>query len=100
MFLKMSYLAKISKESHYINQCCGSGIFMPDPGSKRHLIPDNGGVSATKNLNIFNPTNCYQAPGNVILDTGSGSRTWIFFHLGSWIRGVKKARITDPDPQL
>jgi hypothetical protein len=34
MFFKMSSLAKISKEPHYINQCCESAMFIPDPESE------------------------------------------------------------------
>jgi hypothetical protein len=31
----------------------------PDPGSKRLWIPGPGSGSASKNLNIFNPKNCF-----------------------------------------
>jgi hypothetical protein len=48
------------------NQCCGSGMFIPDPGSEFfHLgsrikkIPDPGSGSSSKNINIFNNKNCF-----------------------------------------
>jgi hypothetical protein len=39
-------------------------MFIPDPnvsdpGSRVKMIPDPGHGSASKNLSIFNPTNCY-----------------------------------------
>jgi hypothetical protein len=47
-------------------QCCGSGMFItdpgseffhpvPDPGSRVKKIPDSGSGSLLKNLSIFNP---------------------------------------------
>ncbi len=49
------------------NQCCGSGMFIPDPnfsipgpGSRIKKIPDPGSGSASKNLSIFSPKNCFK----------------------------------------
>jgi hypothetical protein len=44
---------------------------IPDIGSKK--IPDPGSGTASKNLSIFNPKNCFQALGNMIRDVYSGS---------------------------
>jgi hypothetical protein len=41
----------------------GSKFFIPDPGQK---VPGSG--SASKNLIIFNPKNCFQALRNMIRD--------------------------------
>jgi hypothetical protein len=45
---------------------------IPDPGSKK--IPDPGSESASKNLSIFNPKNCFYALGKIIWDVHPGSR--------------------------
>ncbi len=67
-----------------INQCCGSGMFIPDPGSqffhpgsRAKKIPDPG--SASKNLSIFNAKNCFYALGNMIRYFHPGSRILIFY---------------------
>jgi hypothetical protein len=74
-------------------QCCGSGMFIPDPnlfhpGSRIQIfsIP----VTGLKKFKYFNP----KAFGNMIhVHPGSGS--WFFFtHPGSRIQASKKA----PDP--
>jgi hypothetical protein len=67
-----------------------------DPGSKRFRNPVSR--SASKNLSIFNPTNCFQALGNMIRDVhpGTGSRVRIFIIPDP---GVKKRRIPDLYPQ-
>jgi hypothetical protein len=55
-------------------QCCGSGMFIPDPkfsipdlGSKRHRIRNKG-------FKHFIPNNCYLALGNMIWDVYCGFR--------------------------
>jgi hypothetical protein len=74
----------------YCQQCCGPGMFIPDPnffhpGSKFKNIPDPG--SASKN-SIFSPKNCFQAVGNMIQDVQCSSRILIFFtHHRSGSRG-------------
>jgi hypothetical protein len=52
----------IDEDSLAINQCCGSGMLIPDPGSKyfhpaswAKKILDPVSESASKNLSIFNP---------------------------------------------
>ncbi len=47
-------------------QCCGSGMFFPDPnfsiqhpGSRVNKIPIPRSRSASKNFSIFNPKNCF-----------------------------------------
>ncbi len=45
-------------------QCCGSGMFIPDPnfvhpGSRIKKIPAPGSGSASKNLSIFDPKNWF-----------------------------------------
>jgi hypothetical protein len=47
------------------NQCCGSGMFNPDPGFG-FLHPRSG--SATLNLSFFLTQNCCQALENMIRD--------------------------------
>jgi hypothetical protein len=76
-------------------QCCGSVIFIPDSGCeifKKYRIPDlKDPGSASKNLRIFNPKNCFQAIGNRYLpDQGCSSRIAdpVF----------SSSRIPDPDP--
>jgi hypothetical protein len=56
-------------------------MFIPDPGSEffhsgSRIQGQNDSGSASKNLSIFNPKNCYKALGIMILDVhpGSGSR--------------------------
>jgi hypothetical protein len=76
-------------------QCCGSGMFIPDPtffypGSRVKKIPDPGSGSASKNLNIFNPKNCFSL-GNIIRDVHPG------FGIpdpGTRIQGVEKQKLT------
>ncbi len=69
---------------------------IPDPGSRVKTIPDTGSGSASKNLSIFNPTNCYCALRNMIRDVHPESGSWFFTHPGSWIQGSKRHRIPDP----
>ncbi len=73
-------------------QCCGSGMFIPDPNFfhprswiRIFSVLDSG--SASKNFKYFNIKNCFQALGNMIRVVQSGSGSWFFFHPGS--RGQK-----------
>jgi hypothetical protein len=57
-------------------QCCGSGMFIPDPGSEffHHIFPDPntpytfhpGSRIGIKKLKYFNPKKVFQALGNMI----------------------------------
>ncbi len=55
-----------------IKQCCGSGMFILDPGSRipdpNFSIPDPGSIR----FRIFYPNNCFQALGNMIRDVHPG----------------------------
>ncbi len=60
-----------------VYQWCGSGMFIPDPdldfthpGARIQGRKDSG--SASKNLRIFNPKNCFQALGNMTRDVYHG----------------------------
>jgi hypothetical protein len=52
-------------QKNYYFQCCGSGMFIPDPGSEFFYIPDTGlgsfsipdPGSASKNLSILTQKN-------------------------------------------
>jgi hypothetical protein len=87
-------------------QCCGSGMFILDPGSENFpsririfFIPDPG--SSSKNLS--NQKNGFSALGNVIrvVYTGSGSliRVLTFYPYRIPFQGSKRHRLPDPDPQ-
>ncbi len=81
-------------------QYCGFGMFsIPDIGSRVKKIPDPGFNSPTKNLNIFNPKNCFQDLGNMIRDVHPGSGSWFITNPVSRIQGSKRHRIPDPDQQ-
>jgi hypothetical protein len=58
-----------------------------DPGSRVKKIPDPGSGSASKNLSIFNPINCFYALGNMIRNVHPKSGSYIFIPPGS--RGQK-----------
>jgi hypothetical protein len=68
-------------------------MFIPDPESRIKKIPDPGTGSASKNLSIFNPKNCFYALGNMI-PAGYSSRIWILIFLPIPDPRVKKT----PDP--
>jgi hypothetical protein len=61
---KISLETKRRKETmqNSYKQCCGSGMFIPDPGSEffhpGSLVKDPESGSASKKINIFNPKNC------------------------------------------
>jgi hypothetical protein len=86
-------------DNQWINQCCRSGMFIPDPGSKYFTsrikkIPDQknpGSASASKNLSMLTPK-FFQSSRKY--DPGSGS--WFFTHPGSRIQASKRQRIPDP----
>jgi hypothetical protein len=65
---------------HWQLQCCGSGMFISDPG---YSVPGSNRSRIRiriKEFNVFNPENCFEALGNLILDpeicpiTDRGSR--------------------------
>ncbi len=65
-------------------QYCGSRRFIPDPV---FFIPDPGSGSASKNLSILTPKNCFYGIGNMIQKVHTESGSWFFTHPGS--RGQK-----------
>jgi hypothetical protein len=69
----------------------GSEFFHPESRVKK--IPDLGSGSASKNLSIFDPNNCFQALGNMIRDVHPGSRIQVLVFYPSRVpdSGVKKA---------
>jgi hypothetical protein len=75
--LALDKSSKVKQKPVLTHQCCGSVMLMkfsiPDPGSKRFWIPVPG--SASENLSIFKPQNCFLAVENMIRDfhPGSGS---------------------------
>ncbi len=83
-------------------QCCGSGMFIPDPGSdffpsriRTVSIPDPG--SSSKNLSILTP----KKPKNWFLssknyDPGCSSRIRMLTFYPSRIPGSKRHSIPDP----
>ncbi len=91
------------------DQCCGSGMFVPDPGSE-FSIPDPGSKKFRIRIRIqefkyFNPKNRFYACGKIIWDVHPGFG--FFPHPGPWIRipvpGVKKKhriRYIGSDPVL
>jgi hypothetical protein len=94
------------------NQCCGSGMFIPDPGSdffstriRIFSIPEPR--SASKNLSILTQKMFFPVSSRKY---NRGCSSWIripdpdpdFLTIpdpGSRIQGSKKHRIPDPDPQ-
>ncbi len=100
------------------NQCCGSGMFIPDPGSdffpsriRTVCIPDPG--SSSKNLSILTPKTKKWFLSSRKYDPGCSSRirmltfypsrqgfgsgsAWIRINLSCWIR--IRIQIADPDP--
>ncbi len=76
------------------NQCCGPGIFIPDPnflipdpGSRAKKFRNNGSGSASKNLSIFNSNKCFQALRKIIWDVGSET----------FLLNIEQRRTTDPE---
>jgi hypothetical protein len=54
-------------------------FFIKDPGSRVKKIPNLGSGSASKNLSIFNPKNCFSALRNMIRICSSRIRLLIFY---------------------
>jgi hypothetical protein len=54
MELQVHALLKITQK-----QILDPNFSIPDPGSRVKKIPDPGSGSASKNLSIFNPKNCF-----------------------------------------
>ncbi len=80
-------------------QCCGSGMFIPDPGSKfiPSRIPDpNFSLPGSSSKNkYFNPKNCFLSSfGNMNWAVPHRIRILIFYP--SRIPGSKRHRIPDP----
>jgi hypothetical protein len=67
----------------------GSEFFHPVPVSSVKKAPDPG--SATKNLNIVNPKNCFQPLRNMICDVYPGSGIHCFFPFRIPVPGAKTA---------
>ncbi len=67
---------------------------IPDPGSQIQGQKDSGSGSAAKNLNIFNPKNCFKALGKNCPGYHSWIGILIFYPSRIPYPGVKKA----PDP--
>ncbi len=68
-----------------------SGSRIPRIQSKKSPDPEPG--SASKNLSIVSPKNCFQALGNIIRDVHPGSGSWFLTHPGSRIQRYKRHRI-------
>ncbi len=85
----------LCRKSNPFYQCCGSGMFFPDPDpnfpSRNHVWQDPGYGSASKDLSIFNTKNWFYALGKIICDVHPGSRIFSIPDPGS---RVQKA----PDP--
>jgi hypothetical protein len=87
---------KTVRRIHYLYQCCGLGMYIPDPnffhpGSEffPSRIPD-----LHQRILVFYPKKNFYALGNMIWVVHPGSGSLVFTHPGSRIQGVKKA----PDP--
>ncbi len=83
------------------HQCCGSGMFIPDPtffhpGSRIRTVSITDPGSASKNLSILTPKKWFLTLENMIRIVHPGSRIQMLTFYPSWIPdpGVKKA----PDP--
>ncbi len=80
---------------HSTHQCCGSRMFIPDPGSEffPSRIPD-----PHQEFKYFNPKKWFSKVSEIrlVVHPGSGSRIRILTFYPPWIpdQGVKKA----PDP--
>ncbi len=78
-------------------QCCGSGMFIPDPnffhpGSRIHIKVFQPQKIVSKLSEIWS--------GLFIPNPDPGSGSWFFFHPGSQIQGSKRHRILDPQHWL
>ncbi len=96
-FKKKNMSSKPMYQSFY--QCCGSGIFILDPGSWLQGWQDPGSGSVKKkNLCIFNPKNWYQVLKNNIRDVHPGPRLWIISIPDPGSTGQKSTGSRNPDP--
>jgi hypothetical protein len=88
------------EEIYNMHQCCGSRMFIPDPGSE--LSPYGSRIRiCIKEFKYFNPKKGFQALENMIriVYPESRIRMLTITHPGSRIQGSKWHRIQDPDPQ-
>jgi hypothetical protein len=95
-FVKLCLLPLRGEGLFSKNQCCGTGMLISDPNfshseSRIKKIPDPGSGSASNNLSILSPKNCFQALKKN--DLGCSSRIRIFSMAGSRIQASKA-----PDP--
>ncbi len=88
-----------------VNQCCGSGIFIPDPnffhpGSRVKKIPDPWAGSRIrlriKEFKYFQPKKLFLSSQKYDPECSSRIGIWFFSHPGSRIQGPKGHRIPDP----
>ncbi len=79
-------------QPYYVNfcQCCGSGLFIPDPNNFISRI-------RIKIFKYFSPKKLF--PSSRKYDPGCSSRIQILIFYPSRILGSKRHRIPDPDPQ-
>ncbi len=70
-------------------QCCGSGMFIPDP----NIFPSRIRI---KEFKYFNPKNCFLSSRKYDQGCSSRIRNLIFTHTGTRIQGPKGHRIPDP----
>ncbi len=81
-----------------VDQCCGSGMFIPDSNFFPSRFSDPNIFHpgfASQNISILTQNNGFEALGNMIwvVPPGSGS------HPGSKGQKCSRSRIPDPDPQ-
>jgi hypothetical protein len=81
------------EENKYDNQCCGSGMFIPDPGSE--FFPSRIRI---KEFKYFNPKKCFLSSRKY--DLGCSSRIRFLTSYPSRIPGSKRHWIPDPDPDF
>ncbi len=89
----------IQKNLGILLQCCGYGMFIPDPNFS---IPDPnfsylGSWIRIKEFKYFNPKELFLSSRKY--DPGCSSRIRILTHPGSRIQRSERHRIPDPDPQ-
>ncbi len=96
-----------------IYQCCGSGLFIPDSGSKFFhsgfrvkKIPDPGSEFASKNPSPFNLKKLFLNSRKYDRGNSSRIRIWTFYPsrdqkgTGSRIRNIAGYEITDMDSDI
>ncbi len=90
-------LASLSKILHFklaFYQCCGSGMFIPDPGSDFFHPGSDFFSSRIRLFSIPDPGSDFFLPGSRIRIKEFKYWSWLFTHPGS--RGQKRHRIPDP----